>query len=131
MWPVAAFRRLVLIQDLFTDCWRVGWLTRFPAREKVEVFFVGKKDGRLRMVVDCSRSNQWFTSPDKVKLATAEEVLSRIGLDGACGELHIATADLKDAFYHFELPEELRPYFGMRGIAAGELGLSEVGRVAV
>lgn len=34
--------------------------------------------------------------------------------------------DLKDAFYHFELPAELRPFFTMRGVAAGEVGVSEI-----
>jgi hypothetical protein len=41
--------------------------------------------------------------------------LSRIDLDEG-QQLHISTADLKDAFYHFQLPEELRCYFGMRPI---------------
>ena len=50
--------------------------------EKVEVFFVRKKDGRLHMVVDCRRSSQWFAAPDKINLATAE-VLSRIDLGGS------------------------------------------------
>ena len=36
--------------------------------EKVEMFFVGKKDGRLRMVCDCRRSNCHFAKPEKVRL---------------------------------------------------------------
>ena len=82
--------------------------------EIVEPFFVGKKDGRLRMVIDCRRSNCWFHTPDRTHLCTAE-ALSRIDLDEG-QQLHISTADLKDAFYHFQLPEELRCYFGMRPI---------------
>lgn len=46
-------------------------------------------------------------------------------------ELHVATADLKDAFYHFQLPDRLRPFFGMRSIRAGELGITEVDGCAV
>lgn len=98
-------------------------------KEKVEVFFVGKKDGRLRMVVDCRLSNTHFRSPDKVTLCTAE-ALSRIEIEQGT-ELVVCTADLKDAFYHFSLPEELRPYFGMRSLLAGELGILEVNGVAV
>ena len=90
-------------------------------RERIEMFFVGKKDGRLRMVADCRRSNCWFSSPDRVKLCTAE-ALSRISLDPG-GHLSISTADLKDAFYHFELPLQLRGYFGMRPLRAGDVSL--------
>lgn len=99
-------------------------LTTTEPVERVETFFVGKKDGRLRMVVDCRRSNCWFQPPDKVSLATAE-CLSRIELDKD-SELYIATADLKDAFYHFSLPEQLRCYFGMRAVFAGDLNLTEL-----
>lgn len=92
--------------------------------EKVEMFFVGKKDGRLRMVCDCRRSNCHFAKPEKVRLCTAE-TLTRIELPpDSC--LHIATADLKDAFYHFQLPAALRTYFGMRGLQAGEVGVTEI-----
>ncbi|CAE7219960.1 gag-pro-pol [Symbiodinium sp. CCMP2592] len=108
------------------DGGRMVEITDMEPQEKVEVFFVRKKDGRLRMVVDCRRSNEWFAAPDKVNLATAE-VLSRIDLGGVEGELYIATADLKDAFYHFELPSELRPYFGMRTVSAGDLGINMIG----
>ena len=86
---------------------------------------MGKKDGRLRMVVDCRLSNLYFETPEKVHLCTAES-LTRIELPlGAA--LIVSTADLKDAFYHFELPVPLRKYFGMRSIRAGELGLTQVG----
>lgn len=96
-----------------------------PNKEQVEMFFVGKKDGRLRMVCDCRRSNQFFREPDKVRLATAES-LTRVELDQG-SELHIATANLKDAFYHFQLPSPLRKYFGMRSLQAGDLDLTHVG----
>ena len=85
-----------------------------PPIEVVEPFFVGKKDGRLRMVIDCRRSNCWFHPPDHTPLCTAE-ALSRIDLDEG-DQLFISTADLKDAFYHFQLPCQLRDFFGMRPI---------------
>ena len=97
--------------------------------EKIEVFFVAKKDGRLRMVCDCRLSNCHFAKPDKVRLCTAE-ALTRVELP-AGSQLHIATADLKDAFYHFQLPLELRSYFGMRGLHAGELGVAELDGIAI
>ncbi|CAE7559495.1 unnamed protein product, partial [Symbiodinium sp. CCMP2456] len=101
-------------------------LTETAPLEKIEMFFARKKDGRLRMVIDCRRSNEWFVVPDKVHLATAE-VLSRIDLGGSAEELHIATADLKDAFYHFELPPALRPYFGMRTVTAADMEVRTMG----
>jgi hypothetical protein len=97
-------------------------LTFEANKESVEMFFVAKKDGRLRMVCDCRRSNCHFTKPDKVRLCTAES-LTRIHVP-ADEKLFIATADLKDAFYHFQLPVALRPFFGMRSLRAGELGLT-------
>ncbi len=99
-------------------------LTTEPNKEIIEMFFVGKKDGRLRMVADCRRSNMWFAEPDRVTLATAES-LSRIELEPG-STLHISTADLKDAFYHFELPQQLRGYFGMRPCLAGDLGIGKL-----
>ena len=75
--------------------------------------------------MDCRRSNERLAPPDEVNLATAE-VLTRIDLGEHSNQLYIATADLKDAFYHFKLPEALRPYFGMRKVAAGEVGVSQV-----
>ena len=106
----------------------IEFTTSAPS-ERVEAFFVGKKDGRLRMVVDCRRSNCWFSPPDKVRLCTAE-ALSRIELEPG-SELTVCTADLKDAFYHFELPLELRRYFGMRRVLAGEVGISCIDGVAL
>ena len=93
--------------------------------EKVEAFFVGKKDGRLRMVIDSRRANCWFAPPDKVRLCTAE-ALSRIELEPG-STLTVCTADLKDAFYHFELPESLRQFFGMRRVTAGDVGVDNIG----
>ena len=92
--------------------------------EQVEMFCVAKKDGRQRLVVDCRRSNCWFSLPGKVRLATAE-CLSRIQLTGE-SPLYISTADLKDAFYHFELPVELRDFFSTRPVPAGAVGIEHL-----
>lgn len=86
------------------------------------MFFVGKKDGRLRMVCDCRLSNCHFAAPQKVRLCTAE-AMTRIEVPGK-EELFISSADLKDAFYHFQLPVALRPYFGMRPVRAAEVGVT-------
>jgi hypothetical protein len=74
--------------------------------EEVEPFFVKKKGGKkLRLVLDCRRPNCWFRLPDSVSLATGD-ALGRIELKPG-EELYISSADLKDAFYHLELPVAL------------------------
>ena len=35
--------------------------------------------------------------------------------------------DLKDAFYHFELPTELRQFFTLRPVTAGSVGVTSLG----
>ena len=100
-----------------------------PGTEQIEMFCVSKKDGRQRLVVDCRKANCWFAAPDKVRLTTAE-ALSRIQLPSG-GPLYVSTADLKDAFYHFELPAELRRFFTMRPVHAGSVGVKAIDGVAV
>lgn len=110
------------VKRLF-DAGLVEMSTERPT-EVVEAFFVGKKDGRLRMVIDCRRSNCWFESPDPVTLCSAE-ALSRVELEPNT-QLQFSTADLKDAFYHFSLPGPLRTFFGMRSVLAGDIGLTSL-----
>ena len=77
--------------------------------EHISLFFVRKKNGKLRMIIDARRSNQHFRDPDHVQLCTGD-TLSRFEIDGE-EDLTICQADLKDAFYHLSLPESLRKYF--------------------
>lgn len=109
-------------------CGLVSFSTVKP-KCNTELFFVKKKSGLLRMVVDCRHSNCFFQDPLGVSLATGD-ALSRIELEPE-GELCFASADLKDAFYHLELPEALRPYFGLRGVRACDIGLNQISGQAV
>ena len=52
-----------------------------PCREEVSIFFVSKKQGRLRMIIDARRSNLHFLEPDPVRLCTGE-TLSRLEASG-------------------------------------------------
>ena len=99
--------------------------SRQPSKCFAELFFVKKKSGQLRMVVDCRHSNQWFREPIGVSLATGD-ALSRIEVQPH-ERLHFASADLKDAFYHLGLPEPLRPLFGLRAVKACDVGVTEIG----
>ena len=93
-------------------------------RERVEFFFVPKKDQRLRMVCDCRHSNCWFDDPDPVALCTGE-TLSRLEVPKG-SQLYILEADLSDAFHHLELPPGLRDIFSMRPVRAAAAGLTEL-----
>ena len=59
----------------------------------VGMFFVKKKDGKLRLVVDGRRSNVAFREPDSVELATGSSFASlELGVDKV---VYIGTADIK------------------------------------
>ena len=88
-------------------------------RESVEVFFVAKKDGTLRLIVDCRRSNQRFKPPPGVKLFSAAgfgEVRCETGRP-----LFFAEVDVRHAFYQHGLPGWLREYVCLPGVTGAEL----------
>ncbi|CAE7239903.1 unnamed protein product [Symbiodinium sp. CCMP2592] len=97
--------------------------------EEVAVFFVTKKGDRLRFIIDARRSNAHFRPPQSVSLSTAES-LGSLELEGG-KDLVVCQADLKDAFYHLELPFQLRDYFGLPGARAKDLGITTVGGVRI
>ena len=84
---------------------------RSQVRERVGVFFVWKKNGKQRMVVDSRLSNLWFSSPEKVHLATGSS-FSRIEVDEG-PPIELGGVDIRDAFYRIELPSELRDLFAL------------------
>ena len=64
----------------YVDRLRGLGLVDFSVEKTVEeagIFFVKKKGDRLRMILDCRRSNCWFKEPKGVKLTTGES-LSKI-----------------------------------------------------
>ncbi|CAK0857930.1 unnamed protein product [Prorocentrum cordatum] len=78
------------------------------------------------MVIDCRRSNVVFADPAPVVLPTGGS-FAALELDDPEGILNVEGVDLKDAFYHLELPIELRRYFVMRPVLAGSVGVSSAG----
>eukprot|EP00438_Fugacium_kawagutii_P003851 Skav230672 [mRNA] locus=scaffold2185:329965:335309:- [translate_table: standard] len=100
-----------------------------PQDEEVGLFFVKKKGNRLRMIMDCRKSNLHFSEPAPVELATGD-ALSKLELgDGAT--LHMASADLANAFYTMQLPEEWRRFFGFRRVRAKHVGITELSGNAI
>ena len=98
-------------------------------REEVAIFFVTKKNKRLRVIVDARRSNAHFKSPSQVNLSAGES-LGAIEL-GPDESLVVCQADLKDAFYHFELPKPLREVFGLPRVRARDVGADHIDGVKV
>ena len=95
---------------------------RADIKQQVGVFCVSKKSGKLRLIIDARLANLHFSDPASLGLCTGAG-LSSIEL-GEESVLHIGHADLQDAFYHFQLPELLRPYFGLRPVRAGDVGVT-------
>eukprot|EP00971_Amphidinium_carterae_P292669 5810320-Amphidinium_carterae.1 len=94
------------------------------AIETVGFFFVKKKGNRQRLVIDARRANCWFSDSRHVSLATGSS-LSQLRVP-AGKDMYIGHYDIKDAFYHFQLPPCLRTYFGCPPIKAKYLGISSL-----
>ncbi|CAK0828904.1 unnamed protein product [Prorocentrum cordatum] len=86
-------------------------------------------DDMKRLVVDCRRSNCWFSAADPVELSAGAGLGNLEVPDGA--RLRVGHVDIKDAFYHFELPERVRNLFAPPAAPAWMAGLAEVGGVIV
>eukprot|EP00974_Lingulodinium_polyedra_P133641 11226424-Lingulodinium_polyedra.AAC.1 len=89
-----AYRRFIL--DL-QGRGLVGW-TRKPL-ERAAVFFVHKKDGMQRMIIDCRRANRRFRAPPGVVLATPE-CLARLEMESE-RPLYMCEGDVENCFYNF------------------------------
>lgn len=100
-----------------------------PGLEQIAFFCVTKKSGKLRLMVDARRSNACFKEPDHVELATGEG-LGALEIAAGC-KVTIGMADLKDAFYHLSLPEQLRPYFSLPRVRASSVGVDNIAGVDV
>lgn len=99
------------------------------AVENVGVFFVKKKQNKLRLILDCRRSNHWFGEPSHVSLTTGES-LRRISIDHG-DELHVCSADLANAFYTLSMPLPLRKFFGLQRVRAGDVEVEEIDGIKV
>ena len=96
----------VFIEDLFEK----GMLpfTSHP-RDLISPFFVAKKSGKLRLVLDCRAVKQRFRPPPRVALAAGYS-WSRLHIPE--GEtLFTAQSDIRNYFYSMSLPAELRELF--------------------
>lgn len=86
----------------------------FSPKDLIAPFFVKKKSGKLRLVLDCRGVNRRFHPPPPMALS-AGSTWSQVSLpDGQ--QLSTAQSDIKDYFYSLALPVELRDFFCMPAI---------------
>jgi hypothetical protein len=84
-------------------------------------FFVKKKNGRLRLVLDARGCNQRFRKPLKPSMGGAT-ALTNLELDNDV--LYCALSDIKDCFYILQLPEWLQKYMCLPPLFVAEAGLA-------
>ena len=83
-------------------------------QDLVTPFFVAKKDGRQRLILDCRGVNRRFRAPPSMSLA-AGYTWSHLQLPSD-KQLYVAQSDIKDYFYHLRMPEILQPLFCLPSI---------------
>ncbi|CAK0861131.1 unnamed protein product, partial [Prorocentrum cordatum] len=106
-WDANLRRDPVLRLGLFKQLMRIGLVgVRTRCRARASIFFVGKKDGSLRMVIDGREPSALHRRPPRTELGSAA-ALSGLCLDadllGSDGQgYHGASADLRQGFYQMQ-----------------------------
>ena len=84
--------------------------------EMVTPFCVNKKNGKLRLILDCRPVNARFKKPPPLALGAGTS-WSQLGLPEGKA-LFLAQSDIKDYFYSLALPESLQSLFCMPAVPA-------------
>ncbi|CAK0817209.1 unnamed protein product, partial [Prorocentrum cordatum] len=82
-----------------------------PVLEEAGMFFVARKDKRLRLVCDARTPNMHFTTPEHTALATGE-ALSSLEASGVT-MIGMSSGDVDSCFYQYALPPWCRRYFNL------------------
>ena len=95
--------------------------------EYVTVFFVRKKSGKLRLVVDCRNTNRRFRPAPKVRLASPDSFASlEVPEEFENDDFYVSKVDVADAFHRLRISPQFSDYFCLQGVFAGAVGVSEV-----
>lgn len=98
--------------DFVGDLWKRGML-KFGGdrRSTVTPFFVAKKNGKLRLVLDCRASNQFFRPPPDIAMSAGYS-FAQLELEPE-DTMYVAQSDIQDYFYSIGLPDFLHPFFAL------------------
>lgn len=85
-------------------------------RGAIGMFFLRKKDGRQRMVIDARPPNAMHRRPPGTELSTPGalaglDLNAEVGEHGVAPDFYASSVGLVDSFYQFE-DEDLSPWFG-------------------
>ena len=95
----------------------LDWVSADGQPGQLGVFFVPKSNGKLRMVLDTRGVNTMFIDPPKTELPTPAAIAS---LETPAGHrVHLAQADIENAFYGMMVPPALRTFFSLPPVRAG------------
>ena len=83
----------------------------FASQEEVGIFCVEKKNGKLRLIVDCRRLNQRMRCPPRTRLASTGAMAE---FQSDFNEIFYSARDISDCFYHFEIPPALSALLGLK-----------------
>ena len=83
------------------------------------VFFVRKKNGKLRIILDTRIVNCLFQDPPKVRLPSSAAFAA---VESRAETLYFAGGDIDNAFYRIAAPKCVLPYFTLPHIRAKHLG---------
>ena len=100
----------------YSRIFKSGMLQFKPGKNEhtVDLFFVKKKNGMLRIICDTRLANTYFKTPKHSNLPTLN-AFSNIETDST-HTLFTGAGDIADAFHHMLLPPALRKYFRLPSI---------------
>ena len=102
---------------------------RAKIRAEAGVFFVSRKNGRIRLVVDARRCNQHWIRPPPARLASTAAVVEHTAEDGE--SRFFFAQDIADCYYQFSLPDGLVDWFGLKPVPARVAGITSLDGEAV
>lgn len=92
---------------------------------RLGVFFVKKKDGRIRSVFDTRIVNTCFVEPPSTRLPSGAAI-SGIETPGPDSDVFVGTGDVENCFYNMGVPEGLSEYFTLNPVHAHLIGKTQL-----
>ena len=111
---------------LVRRCLKTGLVSlTLHASSIIGLFFVTKKNGSLRLIADCRRTNRLFREPPTMQLLTGEGFSKiEVGEELQDVTLKMGTGDVANCFHLFQLRGWLRHYFCWPPLRAAQLGIT-------